>query len=60
MSGLKLDMTLLITRAPTHTHLLMTVRPGATPSTRSSPPLRTAAEPTSGRNAARGRSREPQ
>ena len=41
-------------------HLQLTVRPGSTPSIRSSPPLRTPAEPTSGRNTAGGRSWEPQ
>ena len=41
-------------------HLLLTVRPGAAPSTRLSPPLRTPAELTSGRNATRGKFREPQ
>ena len=40
--------------------LLQTIRPGATPSTRSSLPLRTPAEPTSGRNATGGWYREPQ
>ena len=39
---------------------LLTVRPGAAPSIRSSPSLRTPAKPTSERNAAGGRSREPQ
>ena len=41
-------------------HLLMVVRPSVAASTRSSPPLRTPAGLTSWRNAAGGRSREPQ
>ena len=41
-------------------HLLLTISPGTTPSTRSSPPLKTLAGPTSGRNTTGGRSRQPQ
>ena len=41
-------------------HLLLTVRPDAAPSKRSSPPLRIPAEPNLGRNAAGRRSIEPQ
>ena len=39
-------------------HHLLTVRPGGTLSTKSSPPLRTPTEPTSGKNTTGGRSRE--
>ena len=41
-------------------NLQLTVRPGSAPSTRSSPPLRTPAEPILGRNTAGRISREPQ
>ena len=41
-------------------HLLLTVRPGASPSTKSSPLYRTLSKPTSGGNTAPGRSMEPQ
>ena len=40
--------------------LLLTVRQSAASTNRSSPPLRTPSEPTSGKNAAGGRSKEPQ